>query len=228
MMPTRLDNVVIALAARNVPQRLLNLLPVHKKALLAVEKSSRYEAHKAVSDSKGKIAKFDAAKAQLWAAYILSSKIALRHAAKEFKLQGLPQPVKVNLELDYFNKAVLDLRRSILSFDVSDDEKARRAGLAATTIANRAYTEAQLAAYRAVRDDSDVTVMKVWIANTMLRTAPCAYCMHLHGTAVNVESEFSAPSGLMVYADLMGPPAHINCRCRLVAKIVRDDIVRTL
>lgn len=105
------------------------------------------------------------------------------------------------------------------------DRAVRRLGVrvrsAATVAVNRGYTDAQLAAYNGyARDHPSAAMRKEWVA---AGPNPCPACRALHGTVIAGPDEFDHRAGesdtfraLPVFGNLLGPPRHPHCRCRLV------------
>ena len=109
-----------------------------------------------------------------------------------------------------------------------------RVTAAATSAVHRGYTDAQNTAYTAYDNThAYLRVTKRWQVQSV---NPCAYCLALHGTVVDIGAEFDRTLGptdrphLPVFRDLLGPPRHVNCRCRLVFEVgaagaqVRDRV----
>lgn len=89
---------------------------------------------------------------------------------------------------------------------------ARRAGLSVRVAQVRAQTEKDLLKI------SQQGKQKMWVSR--MDESSCSACKALHGSIRPVLVEFSHSAGersLRVYRDLLGPPRHPNCRCRLVA-----------
>lgn len=101
---------------------------------------------------------------------------------------------------------------------------ANRVAAGVTVATNRAYTDAQIAAYRAVADVTPgLVARKLWVAD--LTGNVCPVCAALHGTVISVDEVFSgtvtfgAGNPPPVYQDLIGPPRHPFCRCRIVVHL---------
>ncbi len=93
---------------------------------------------------------------------------------------------------------------------------------AATTVAvNRGFTEAQHNIYTAYQQaHPSIRVTKRWQTTS---DDPCPACKALNGTVLPLDAEFDPTASTAsnwrppkVYRDLLGPPRHPNCRCRLV------------
>lgn len=87
-----------------------------------------------------------------------------------------------------------------------------RAAAAEAVAETRARAEAELKIMRS----NGVTHVK-WVAKVDDRT--CSGCLALNGTVVPIGTQFPHDAGGLstpVYHDLIAPPRHPNCRCRLV------------
>jgi len=100
---------------------------------------------------------------------------------------------------------------------------AQRAGIrvayGSQVAAARGFTNQQIAAYARMAAQ-DPSTRKVWVAN-FLNNNPCDMCWALHGVSLPIGQSFDpyATFGRRVvrtYRDLIGPPRHPNCQCRLV------------
>ena len=98
---------------------------------------------------------------------------------------------------------------------VTDISRRAHAGISAAT--HRGYTEGQLSTI------TDTSMLKMWVANFAQppERGPCLTCIALHGMTIPVTEQFPAEvtyaaKPLGVYRDLLGPPRHPNCRCKLV------------
>jgi hypothetical protein len=88
---------------------------------------------------------------------------------------------------------------------------ARRNSYSVRVAEVRARTEKDLLAIAALGQ------RKMW--QSKLDESTCSYCAALHGQIIDVLEPFPADAGgtkLRVYGDLLGPPRHPRCRCRLV------------
>lgn len=98
---------------------------------------------------------------------------------------------------------------------------AARNRAAAMVVVPRAANEARLGAYRALRDlRPDLSIHKEWQTTS---AEPCPTCKALNGSIWTLDEEFdhgaTADARLLppgVYRDLLAPPRHPNCQCRLV------------
>lgn len=217
LIPPQSD--LVRLAARKISTKLLALLAPHKIALLAIERQAEEIVKEEVLGATSVLEMFRTSKRHLKAVQKVAAKLAYEHAAKEFALMGLPVPAMPPINNAYLDSINADLRQALKQAGLSRTTKARRAGLAAVSVANRAYTDMQLALYAQVGEDGVQTIEKIWVTNKTAATPPCAYCTALDGKVVSIEAEFPIPKGLKVYRDLQGPPAHPNCRCRLVPRL---------
>ncbi len=126
---------------------------------------------------------------------------------------------------------VNDAREALTTFVVlgvataAIDKVVRRlavvARVSAAIAVHRGYTDAQLAYFRqAVIDNTHLRLVKRWV------TGPgdqCPACRALDGATAELSEAFDATAtadpGFVtprVYPDLLGPPRHPHCRCRLV------------
>lgn len=104
---------------------------------------------------------------------------------------------------------------------VTDISKRSQAGIAAAT--HRGYSEGQLAqAQQQAAGQGTGAVRKVWVANFAQdpERGPCLTCIALHGQVRELHEQFDSAAtfgtkALPVYRDLLGPPRHPSCRCRL-------------
>lgn len=219
MMATDVSDFV-TLAARRIHRDLALLLQPHKTALLAIEKQSDELMKEKITALAFSDKKVKAAEIILKATWQVSSDLAYGHAVKEFKLLGVtPIPDKPKLDQSFNKKLMEDLTPTLNDTMLPAEQRAQRAGLAAVSSANRAYTEMQLAMYAAIENDYEI--QKVWVTNQNAATPPCKFCMRLHNQAVAIDKPFPVPRGLGVYYDLQGPGAHPNCRCRLTVRVLK-------
>lgn len=217
------DAEVVQLAARRrkrVRKALLVLLAPHKVALLAVERASTAEAVRKVGEATTTVDMLRAARTQVRAGAVVAWKIAVQHVASEARALGLEPPTMPKQKFTYQDQLLKDLAKSLADPALSVEEKARRAGIAAAVSANRAYSDAQLAAYAAMPDPAKVR--KVWAANFAAPTPPCAWCVKLDGVSVPLGEAFPLPAGAPpVYGGVLdAPPLHPHCRCRLHVEVV--------
>lgn len=215
----RSGSAIVRLALSSIANKLSVLLAANKIALLAIERQAAKLAQEKVLVADTVVDKFRTAKLVIKATQISASKLAYEHAAKEFALQSLEVGKAPKLDNAYIKKLNDDLRQSLKDPALSDAEKARRAGLAATSIANRAYTDMQLAVYADVADKYSVVIEKVWVTQDDEKT--CPGCLALDGKVVATEKQFAIPAGFKPYQDLLGPPLHLACRCKLSSRIKR-------
>jgi hypothetical protein len=104
------------------------------------------------------------------------------------------------------------------------DRAVRRLGVRVTAAAvvavHRGFTDAHLAAYTAYAEaHPHFTLSKTWRATS---ADPCPSCAALHGVTLPLDQEFDHTATTdphftppKVYRDLLGPPRHVRCRCRL-------------
>jgi len=128
----------------------------------------------------------------------------------------------------YLNSVLNDMRRNGMTFpnrmsqalldgDRSQVEKTLlsdrlRATAAQTAAATRARTERSIANFR-----SQGMGRVRWVAHIDEKT--CSTCIALNGTETDIGAEFNRRililNKLRPYGNLIGPPAHPNCRCEL-------------
>jgi hypothetical protein len=211
---------IVQLAVQKMSNKLLLLLAPHKIALLAIENQANKLTVDRILKATTATEKIKIAKNQIKAVQLVSGKLAYKHAVKEFALQNIEIGEMPHLDNSYIDRLNNDLKSSLEDSGLPDAEKARRAGLAAVSAANRSYTDMQIALYTQVAEKySSRAVEKVWTTNKEVGSAPCQFCSSLDGAVVAVSKEFPSPAGLKVYVDLQGPPAHPNCKCRLVSRL---------
>lgn len=198
-------------------EHLAALLAPHKVALLAIERQAQLLMTEAIAAAEPGQA-LRVARRYLKAVQISVGKLSYNHASSELAIYGIETPDKPTLTDGYIKKLLGDLKTSLADPYLTDTQKAQRAGLAAVSAANRYYTETQQAVYAAAFD-AGYGVEKVWTTTKTAPTPPCAHCAALDGTVVGVDALFTPPAGLTPYTDLDGPPAHPNCRCRIVPRI---------
>lgn len=113
------------------------------------------------------------------------------------------------------------LAATVVAIDRAVRRVAVHARAAATVAVHRGYTDAQLALYRAVAAaNTHLRLVKRWVADS---TDQCPACRALDGVRVELAEEFDATATTdasftppKVYLNLLGPPRHPHCRCRLV------------
>lgn len=154
-------------------------------------------------------------------AYRSSASISRQTAMQNSGLEPWTPAETFNSE--YLQDLLSDVRRNLRDYKVSaQDEKARRRAVfrishSAGVAAQRGYTDQTIAAYTEL-EDFGYNLRKVWVANFVDNT-PCPSCVRLHGTSVGLHEFFMDESGPGVYRDLMGPPRHPNCQCKIVVLI---------
>lgn len=157
-------------------------------------------------------------------AYRTSASVARQTAKQNSGLDPWTPAETFNSE--YLQDLLSDVRRNLREYKASeqDDKALRRAvyriQLSAGVAAQRGYTDQTIAAYTEL-EDFGYDLRKVWVAN-FVDNSPCPSCVGLHGTSVGLHEYFRDETGPSIYRDLMGPPRHPNCRCKLVI------LVRTL
>lgn len=136
---------------------------------------------------------------------------------------SVPKPLSVpeggtatNVPLQHAQNRADALRRELMQTSGRIANRVQAGGVVASS---RGFTERQMQAYErlAARDPS---VRKVWVAN-FVANEPCDMCRALHGTELLMGQSFNPHASFgraptRIYRDLMGPPRHPNCRCRLV------------
>jgi hypothetical protein len=94
---------------------------------------------------------------------------------------------------------------------------AQRVSAAATAAANRGFNEGALVEMQQVIQENPArTILKLWLCT--LSANSCPTCVSLHGTVLQVTEEFTyqtSESGRTVYHNLLTPPRHPACRCRV-------------
>ena len=161
-------------------------------------------------------------------AYRSSASVGLSHMASQSEIPDW-KPSQV-FQSDYLKGLLADVRRNLREYKASArDDKARRRALArirhsAGVAATRGFTDGVMSASTELSDFGTPT-KKLWLAN-FVNNMPCDWCRELHGTEVPLGRSF--PSGhdrLKVYGDLLGPPRHPQCQCRVVVLLSRLENV---
>jgi hypothetical protein len=111
------------------------------------------------------------------------------------------------------------------------DKQGRRAAqsarAAATVSASRGYNEAvQKTIVDLQEANPGVVVLKMWYCQ--LGSNTCPTCAALHGTVVEVDSEFAhdqkfGGKTLDVFGDLDHPPRHPSCHCVIVPHVQDEE-----
>jgi hypothetical protein len=118
---------------------------------------------------------------------------------------------------EYLQSLIQDVRRNLRDYKSGTLSRAgaiSRIQHSAGVAAQRGYTDQAIASYTEL-EDFGLQLRKYWVANFKNNT-PCPYCTKLHGTHVGLHEMFSVETGEPgVYRDLIGPPRHPNCKCRL-------------
>lgn len=116
-------------------------------------------------------------------------------------LQDLLEDVRSNL-------------RKVKSGELTRSQAISRMEHSAGVAAQRGYTDQIISSYSEL-EDLGMVLRKYWVANFENNT-PCPACVRLHGTSVGLNESFRAETGEPgVYRDLVGPPRHPRCQCRL-------------
>lgn len=138
---------------------------------------------------------------------------------------GLPdwQPAVV-FNNDYLQDLLQDVRRNLRDYKASvQGEVERRRAISriehsAGVAAQRGYTDQTISAYTEL-EDFGFELRKVWVANFVDNT-PCPACVRLHGQSIRLHEMFQEQTGEPgVYRDLIGPPRHPRCQCKIVMLI---------
>ena len=152
-----------------------------------------------------------------------AAEFTLRHLVAVWEEQGAPSSGYLDqLIADVMRNSILassrmqrviyaDRDSADLSMNKIGADLARRAGLGVRVAEVRSRAERDLLAIAAKGQ------YKRWVSR--LDAATCSECSALHGMVLHVLEEFPADAGgreVRVYRDLLGPPRHPRCRCRLV------------
>jgi len=153
-------------------------------------------------------------------AYRSSANVA-RNVASESS--GLPDWSSAEVfNSSYLQSLILDVRRNLRDYksgNLSREGAVSRIQHSAGVAAQRGYTDQTIASYTEL-EDFGLELRKYWVANFVNNT-PCPACTRLHGTAVGLHEMFRTETGEPgVYRDLIGPPRHPNCKCRLYIFVV--------
>lgn len=123
---------------------------------------------------------------------------------------------------DYLQSLLADVRRNVREFKkglLTRDKAILRIQHSAGVAVQRGYTDQTIASYMEL-EDFGMELRKYWVAN-FVNNDPCPACRRLHGTAVGLHEMFRAETGEPgVYRDLIGPPRHPRCQCRLYIFVV--------
>lgn len=125
----------------------------------------------------------------------------------------------------YLDALLEDVRRNLREYKADRTVLARRRAalrmeLSARVASQRGYTDALLSLAGEL-DDAKLQVRKTWQA-TFINNTPCPQCTELHGVSVPLGSSF--PGTGSVYIDLLGPPLHPRCRCKLVILVSQTGV----
>lgn len=122
----------------------------------------------------------------------------------------------------YLSSLVNDIRtnlRKVKNGVLTREQAISRMGHTAGVAAQRGYTDQIIFAYTDL-EKAGFELRKFWVANFVNNT-PCPACTRLHGTEVGLHEMFMAETDEPgVYRDLIGPPRHPRCKCRLFIFVV--------
>lgn len=148
-------------------------------------------------------------------AYRSSAAISRATAIRSADLEGWEPAVVFNT--DYLQSLLQDVRANLRDYkaDVLTRKQAiSRIEHSAGVAAHRGHTDQTISAYKEL-EEFGFQVSKYWVAN-FVDNVPCPSCTRLHGTSVPLGASFQAETGEPgVYMDLIGPPRHPRCKCRL-------------
>lgn len=156
--------------------------------------------------------------------YRSSVAVAVAHAQTQTDIPGWKPKDRVFVT-PYLKELLSDVRRNLREYKAAGKtEEARRRAIlrmshSAGVAAQRGYTDALISAY-AELVESGMEVRKVWVAHITPEHTPCEDCLALHGTEAPLREQFPHTGFRDPYIDLLGPPKHPNCRCRLVILVV--------
>lgn len=123
---------------------------------------------------------------------------------------------------EYLKDLLSDVRRNLREYKagtLTREQAISRIEHSAGVASQRGYTDQIIASYTEL-EDFGMDVRKFWVANFENNT-PCPACVRLHGTSVGLHESFRSQTGEPgVYRDLVGPPRHPRCRCKLVMLVV--------
>lgn len=118
---------------------------------------------------------------------------------------------------EYLASLLADVRRNLRGYKAGTLTRAQalfRLEHSAGVASQRGYTDQLIWAYSEL-EEFGARVEKYWVAN-FVDNAPCPACTRLHGTSVGLHENFRIEDGEPgVYKNLIGPPRHPNCKCRL-------------
>lgn len=123
---------------------------------------------------------------------------------------------------EYLQDLLKDVRRNLRDYksgSLTREQSISRIQHSAGVASQRGYTDQIIASYSEL-EDFGLNIQKYWVANFDNNT-PCPACRRLHGTSVGLHEMFRTESGEPgVYRDLIGPPRHPRCQCRLQMFVV--------
>lgn len=123
---------------------------------------------------------------------------------------------------EYLQSLLEDVRKNLRDYKkgkLSREQSISRIQHSAGVAAQRGYTDQTIASYTELQDFG-MELRKYWVAN-FVNNDPCPTCRRLHGTSAGLHESFRAATGEPgVYKDLIGPPRHPRCQCRLYIFVV--------
>lgn len=155
-------------------------------------------------------------------AYRDAAAVGFQHAVQNSGLEEW-RPAEV-FNTAYLQTLIMDVRRNLREYKASErteKDRARhisRIQHSAGVAAQRGYTDQLIASYKELADFG-YKLRKIWLAN-FVDNVPCPVCRKLHGTEVGLNDQFRVESGEPgVYIDLVGPPRHPRCQCKIVVLV---------
>ncbi len=123
---------------------------------------------------------------------------------------------------------VIDSR---IAINIAVRRLSARVQASTVVVETRSRSEAQLQVYREFQlQNSSLRIKKEWEATS---ATPCPACAALHGTIIDLDEEFdplattsSSFSLPRVYMNLLTPPRHVRCRCRVKLVVDFDDLAQ--
>jgi hypothetical protein len=164
---------------------------------------------------------------QAKAGFAAAGSIALEHIQGLAESAGLPAvDVKLLTKAPVLDRLTNDIVRNFNLYMASSKTETDlrrlqfRTGLSVQQAVRRGFTENQIAAAAAIRDQG-ASLKKIWLAN-FVDNVPCRDCKALHGTEVSLSAEF--PHGdeksPKIFHGLQGPPRHPNCHCYMLVYVI--------
>lgn len=152
--------------------------------------------------------------------YRSSALVARRVAQQSSGLTGWDSAEVFNTA--YLQSLLRDVRRNLRAYKAGTLSRAgavSRIQHSAGIAAQRGYTDQTVASYTEL-EDFGLRLRKYWVAS-FVNNEPCPSCVRLHGTQVGLHEMFrDEMDGPGVYRDLIGPPRHPNCKCRLYIFVI--------